>query len=81
MEINPGVTEIKVSVKLSTGITLLAPLGPPHMIDEEEDEFRVYRILKGSILIASVQCFYADPAVYPDPESFHPERFLDQKAT
>lgn len=53
----------------------LAPLGPPHMSDEE-DEYQGYRIPKGAILLPSIKWFSMDPAVYPDPVSFKPERFL-----
>lgn len=53
----------------------LAPLGPPHMSDAE-DEIRGYRIPKGAIIMPSIKWFSADPKVYPDPESFRPERFL-----
>ncbi len=53
----------------------LAPLGPPHMSDEE-DEYRGYRIPKGAMLMPSIKWFSMDPEVYPDPELFRPERFL-----
>lgn len=53
----------------------LAPVGPPHMSDEE-DEFRGYLIPKGAILLPSIKWFSANPEVYPDPEIFRPERFL-----
>lgn len=53
----------------------LAPLGPPHMSDEE-DEYRGFRIPKGAMLLPSIKWFASDPAVYPDPKSFKPERFL-----
>ena len=53
----------------------LAPLGPPHMSDEE-DEYRGYRIPKGATLMPSIKWFSMDPSVYPDPELFRPERFL-----
>ncbi|KAF1952599.1 cytochrome P450 oxidoreductase OrdA-like protein [Byssothecium circinans] len=53
----------------------LAPIGPPHLADEE-DEFRGYRIPKGAMILPSIKWFSSDPAVYPDPEAFKPERFL-----
>jgi cytochrome P450 len=56
----------------------LAPLGPPHMSDEE-DEIHGYRIPKGAIILPSIKWFSADPAVYPDPDEFRPERFLGPK--
>ena len=54
----------------------LAPVGPPHMSDQE-DEYRGYRIPKGAIILPSIKWFSADPGVYPDPELFRPERFLE----
>ena len=53
----------------------LAPVGPPHM-SEQEDEHNGYRIPKGAILLPSIKWFSADGGVYKDPESFKPERFL-----
>ena len=53
----------------------LAPLGPPHMSDEE-DEILGYRIPKGAIILPSIKWFSADPKVYPEPDEFRPERFL-----
>ena len=53
----------------------LAPVGPPHMSDQE-DEFRGYRIPKGAIILPSIKWFSADPGVYQNPELFRPERFL-----
>ncbi|KAL2170137.1 hypothetical protein VTG60DRAFT_5159 [Thermothelomyces hinnuleus] len=57
----------------------LAPLGPPHMSDQE-DEICGYRIPKGAMVIPSIKWFSADPAVYPDPDVFRPERFLGPNA-
>ncbi|GAB1312809.1 O-methylsterigmatocystin oxidoreductase [Madurella fahalii] len=57
----------------------LAPLGPPHMSDQE-DEIRGYRIPKGAIIIPSIKWFSADPAVYRDPDEFRPDRFLGPNA-
>ncbi|PIL29320.1 cytochrome P450 [Ganoderma sinense ZZ0214-1] len=53
----------------------VAPLGIPHR-SLEDDEFRGYFIPKGSAVIANLYAFSRDPRVYPDPETFDPERFL-----
>ncbi|CAI7591607.1 unnamed protein product [Penicillium glandicola] len=56
----------------------LAPLGPPHMADEE-DEIRGYRIPKGAMVLPAIKWFASDPELYPNPEEFIPERFLESK--
>ncbi|KAK6356024.1 hypothetical protein TWF718_000397 [Orbilia javanica] len=53
----------------------IVPLSLPHA-SVEEDEFRGYRIPKGSIILPSIAWFAIDPATYKQPESFIPERFL-----
>ncbi|EOA92259.1 uncharacterized protein SETTUDRAFT_114627 [Exserohilum turcica Et28A] len=54
---------------------LVAPMGLPHT-STQEDTCRGYRIPKGSILLANNWLFMHDPAVYPSPMQFRPERFL-----
>ncbi|TBU23430.1 cytochrome P450 [Dichomitus squalens] len=53
----------------------VVPLGIPHR-SLEDDEFRGYFIPKGSAVIANLYAFSRDERVYPNPESFNPERFL-----
>ncbi|KAF3189853.1 hypothetical protein TWF788_009839 [Orbilia oligospora] len=53
----------------------VVPLGLVHTSDKE-DEFQGYLIPKGSIIMPSIAWFGRDPANYPDPEIFNPERFL-----
>jgi cytochrome P450 len=55
---------------------LVLPMGLPHS-STEEDTCRGYRIPKGSILLANSWHFTHDPAVYPDPMGFQPDRFLE----
>ncbi|KAB5589224.1 O-methylsterigmatocystin oxidoreductase [Ceratobasidium theobromae] len=52
------------------------PLGIPHAA-VEEDIYRGYRIPAGSIVMGNVWAITRDPAVYPNPEKFNPDRFLD----
>ena len=54
----------------------LTPIAPPHM-SEQDDEYSGYRIPKGAILLPAIKWFSMDPKVYPDPELFKPERFLE----
>ncbi|KAK6526453.1 hypothetical protein TWF694_005039 [Orbilia ellipsospora] len=53
----------------------IGPLGLPHTADEE-DEYRGYRIPKGSIILPSITWFSRDPSNYSEPHVFKPERFL-----
>ncbi|KAF7979326.1 hypothetical protein HWV62_42735 [Athelia sp. TMB] len=56
------------------------PLGIAHQL-AEDDEYRGFFIPKGTIVLANSHQVMNDPAVYPDPASFKPERFLkDGKA-
>lgn len=53
----------------------IAPMGFPHTATETFDHEGM-RIPKGAYLLPAVWWFLHDPSVYPDPESFDPERFL-----
>jgi cytochrome P450 len=55
---------------------LVLPMCLPHS-STEEDTCRGYRIPKGAILLPNNWHFTHDPAVYPDPMTFRPERHLD----
>ncbi|KAG8686686.1 hypothetical protein FRC09_013975 [Ceratobasidium sp. 395] len=52
------------------------PLGIPHA-SIEEDVYRGYRIPAGSIVMGNVWAITRNPEVYPDPETFNPDRFSD----
>ncbi|KAI0676518.1 O-methylsterigmatocystin oxidoreductase [Trametes maxima] len=54
----------------------VAPLGIPHR-SLEEDEYKGYRIPAGTVLVPNAWAMSRDPSVYPDPEKFLPERFLE----
>jgi cytochrome P450 len=51
------------------------PMCLPHS-STEEDTYKGYRIPKGSILLPNNWWFTHDPAVYPDPMTFRPERHI-----
>ncbi|RPD69171.1 cytochrome P450 [Lentinus tigrinus ALCF2SS1-7] len=53
----------------------VVPTGVAHLA-MEEDEYRGYRIPRGALMIPNPWAYSRDPAVYPDPEEFRPERFL-----
>ncbi|KDN38299.1 hypothetical protein RSAG8_09598, partial [Rhizoctonia solani AG-8 WAC10335] len=50
--------------------------GPPHAC-YQDDVYRGYDIQKGTILLGNVWAMSRDQAVYKDPETFNPDRFLD----
>lgn len=45
----------------------------------QNHEFQGYRLRAGTILTASPYLLHMDGSIYPDPERFSPERFLDQQ--
>ncbi|KAG9097144.1 hypothetical protein FS749_006970 [Ceratobasidium sp. UAMH 11750] len=53
-----------------------APLAIPHAC-YEDDQYRGYRIPKGTPVIGNVWAITRDESVYPEPEVFNPDRFLD----
>ena len=54
----------------------VAPMGIAHA-STAEDTCNGYLIPKGATLLANVWWFTHDPAVYPDPMTFRPERFIE----
>lgn len=69
---------IDALVKEATRWWPIAPMGFPHTATEEF-EYDGYRIPKGAYLLPAVWWFLHDPEVYPDPESFDPDRFLSPR--
>ncbi|TBU38479.1 cytochrome P450 [Dichomitus squalens] len=57
---------------------IVTPIGFPHKASEDE-ELNGYLIPKGSTLIPNVWAMSRDPNMYPDPEEFVPDRFLDPR--
>ncbi|KAJ7065498.1 cytochrome P450 [Mycena amicta] len=53
----------------------VTPIAIPHYL-AVEDEYRGYRIPAGSIVIGNAWALLHDKDIYPEPESFKPERFL-----
>ncbi|KAH9976345.1 cytochrome P450 [Lactifluus volemus] len=56
---------------------IVAPAGFPHS-SSEDDVYRGFFIPKGSVVIANAWAILHNPEIYPDPEVFKPERFLDE---
>ncbi|KAF9567990.1 cytochrome P450 [Agrocybe pediades] len=51
-------------------------MGIPHLADED-DEYEGMFIPKGSTVIGNVWTIHMDPAVFPNPMAFQPERWLN----
>jgi len=52
------------------------PLGSPHRLTEN-DVYNGYFIPAGSMVFSNLWSILHDPATYPEPSKFKPERFLD----
>ncbi|KAF9891389.1 hypothetical protein FE257_004245 [Aspergillus nanangensis] len=48
----------------------------PHATTED-DEYMGYRFSKGTVIIPNVTAMCRDPAVFPDPHRYNPERWLE----
>ncbi|KAL5511417.1 hypothetical protein ACEPAH_4633 [Sanghuangporus vaninii] len=53
-----------------------APQSLPHML-KEDDEYDGYYLPKGAIVLGNSWGILHDPALYPDPMEFKPERYFD----
>ncbi|KAI1652882.1 cytochrome P450 [Daldinia decipiens] len=65
---------LKETLRWRSGV----PLGVPHQA-EQDDEFRGEKITKGTIVMACEWSMNRVPEQYPDPENFHPERYLEKE--
>ncbi|KAH8105253.1 cytochrome P450 [Cristinia sonorae] len=54
----------------------IVPLGLAHHL-EADDSYEGYYIPKGTIVIPNIWAMLHNPEEYPEPETFRPERFLD----
>ncbi|XP_037546340.1 cytochrome P450 2U1 [Nematolebias whitei] len=59
-------------------LAAVVPLSVPHMASETT-EFRGYTVPKGTVLLPNLYSVHRDPRVWDDPDTFNPERFLDDE--
>lgn len=74
----PQLPYIRGCVKESTRWFPTAIIGFPHAV-MEEDVYLGYRIPQGAAIITNVYTIHQDPAKFPDPKRFDPERFDDEE--
>ena len=55
----------------------IVPFGVPHCVLEDV-EFRGYTIPKGTTVMSNLYAVHRDEAVWNDPDTFKPSRFLDE---
>jgi len=55
------------------------PTGVPHVL-VTDDVYKGWHIPKGTMVIGNIRAMSYDPRVYPAPERFMPERFLEGRA-
>ena len=51
------------------------PIGIPNRV-MQNDFYRGYLIPEGATVIQNIWAIFRDPNIYPDPETFNPDRFL-----
>ncbi|KAI9441790.1 cytochrome P450 [Lactarius indigo] len=56
---------------------MVIPQGVAHA-PTDDDFYKGYFIPKGAVIIANAWAVLHDPELYPDPEAFKPDRFLDE---
>ncbi|KAJ6611718.1 cytochrome P450 [Mycena sp. CBHHK59/15] len=54
----------------------VAPMGLPHRLIKD-DEYKGYHIPKNSLIMVNSRHIMHDPGTFADPETFRPERFLN----
>ncbi|KAH8984165.1 cytochrome P450 [Lactarius hatsudake] len=59
---------------------MVTPLGVRHA-PTDDNFYKGYFIPKGAVVIANAWAVLHDPELYPDPEAFKPDRFLDKDGT
>ncbi|CAE6359931.1 unnamed protein product [Rhizoctonia solani] len=55
---------------------LIKPLAAPHACIQD-DTYKGYHIPKGALVVGNTWAISNNPDVYPDPDCFKPDRFLD----
>ncbi|KAF8207028.1 cytochrome P450 [Mycena galopus ATCC 62051] len=67
---------VQALIKEVTRWRCIAPTGVPHSTSKD-DVYRGMFIPKGATVYANIYAMTTDPEIFPDPDEFKPERFLD----
>ncbi|KAI9431010.1 cytochrome P450 [Lactarius psammicola] len=54
----------------------VVPLGVPHAATED-DVYEGFFIPKGAVVVGNTWAIFRDPSIYPEPDAFKPERFIN----
>ncbi|KAH8984171.1 cytochrome P450 [Lactarius hatsudake] len=76
----PRLPYIEAISKELTRWHMVTPMGIPHS-PTDDDFYKGYFIPKGAVVIADAWAVLHDPELYPDPEAFNPDRFLNEDGT
>jgi len=80
IEDKPRLPYIEAMCKEVTRWRMVTPMGVPRA-STEDDVYRGFLIPKGSVVMANAWAVLHNPDLYPDPETFKPERFLNKNGS
>ncbi|KAJ3519541.1 hypothetical protein NMY22_g13146 [Coprinellus aureogranulatus] len=67
---------VKAVIRETMRWRTIAPMGVPHCVIED-DVYEGCVIPKGTTVIASIYTMTQDPTLFPEPDAFKPERYLE----
>ncbi|KAJ3839896.1 cytochrome P450 [Lentinula raphanica] len=74
----PRLPYMQAIIKETHRMRPVAPLAIPHM-NREPEVYNGYIIPEGSTIFVNTWGIYHDPDLYEDPETFNPDRFIDNE--